>query len=354
MEEIQQIKTLEDITEQINKLFTNVAKTCLQLGKYLFQAKEIVPKKEWKGYVEANFQFGTKSATKYIGLYKEYEENYEYSYLGAEKLVELKQIDARQRADFIKNNDVEHITLKQLRELIKEEKGTLSKEKKPTEVEKLKKELEQAKEEIEELKKQQLPKILALPITEENGFQQNKRDLEERTKLSREFLKKNFFTTEKTIEENKEHWFSIVGHEHTIFVSEVDQDYQIAISTDFEYDENDQWVEWDSSDDLMEVYIYDYSLNQMYRFNLRYKFMEDYNKVLDELIRENNILYGDIYYILQDTWDFIKTHKFNYSEETNLRIEYAEKGYRYMMKKYHPDNKETGDRKKFEFIQAIK
>lgn len=124
--EVAEVKTVESLAVRIRTTVRNTQKIMLDaaisIGQDLIEAKELVEHGEWKEWVENTVGFSYESAKKYMQISREYgdfskrELITDLSYTKALKLLAVPDED---REEFIENNDVEGMTVKELEEKIK-------------------------------------------------------------------------------------------------------------------------------------------------------------------------------------------------------------------------------------------
>lgn len=134
--------TLPEITAEIKYITEQVNRTVLagiiEIGKRFEMAKDLVEHGKWGEYCEQYTGYSQSMAENYIKVYKEYGSE-QYSIfgdlsksqsignLGITKLIELTAIPADEREEFVeKNNVTENTTVKELQELIRQQKEDIS------------------------------------------------------------------------------------------------------------------------------------------------------------------------------------------------------------------------------------
>lgn len=184
-----EVRTADVIAIEIKTTVRNTQKIMLDaaigIGRNLVEAKELVEHGEWETWLENSVGFSASSARKYMKIAKEYGQNSktelipDLSYTNALKLLALEE---EERNDFIKDNNVENMKVKELEEKIKElqnKKGDTEKQLADTETEKeliqqgnaiLIDEAKELKEKIEKLEAK---------ITEENNGEEEMQKINE-------------------------------------------------------------------------------------------------------------------------------------------------------------------------------
>ena len=105
----------------------------IEIGRRFEQAKAQVPYGEWGKWCETMTGYKQSMAENYIKVYREYgdsqmsifgdlSESQLLGNLGITKLIELTVIEPEKREEFVKDNDVEEMSVKELKELLSKEK----------------------------------------------------------------------------------------------------------------------------------------------------------------------------------------------------------------------------------------
>ena len=137
--EVTEIKTADTLAMRIRTTVRNTQKIMLDaamsIGQDLIDAKELIEFGEWENWLENSVGFSSSSAVKYMKIAREYgdisktELITDLTYTKALKLLALPSED---REEFLENNDVEDLTVKELEDKIKtltEEKTTYEEDK---------------------------------------------------------------------------------------------------------------------------------------------------------------------------------------------------------------------------------
>lgn len=134
MNEIQTVRTPDIIGSEIRSL-TNQAKTMtlwfgIEIGRRLTEAKELLGHGQWLPYLKEQTEFSQSSASRLMTLYREYgaaqtslfgaESNYPtLNNLSISNALRLLAVPEDERAEFAAEHDVEHMSVRELDELIK-------------------------------------------------------------------------------------------------------------------------------------------------------------------------------------------------------------------------------------------
>lgn len=125
--EVTEIKSAETLAVKIRTTVRNTQKIMLDaaisIGQDLIDAKELVSHRDWENWLENSVGFSQSSANKYMKISREFGEISKtelipnLSYTKALKLLAVPEED---REEFIKNTDIDNLTVKELEEKIKE------------------------------------------------------------------------------------------------------------------------------------------------------------------------------------------------------------------------------------------
>ena len=116
------------IREQGKKI---VLMASIEIGKRLVEAKELVPHGEWGKFLEEKVDYSPRTANNFMQLYKEYggsqmnlfggtADSQAIADLSYTQAVALLGIPSHERDEFIKENDVENMSVRELQQAIKE------------------------------------------------------------------------------------------------------------------------------------------------------------------------------------------------------------------------------------------
>lgn len=124
-------RTIETITGEIRVLKTEAVVCFLEIGRRLCEAKDMLPHGEFGAWLEREVQFSQSTANNYMKLFKAYG-NPQSSFFGAEvnsqaienlsvtNALKLLAVPEDEREDFVRDNDVEHLSSREMDKLIKE------------------------------------------------------------------------------------------------------------------------------------------------------------------------------------------------------------------------------------------
>lgn len=150
-----------ELRRQANNMLLMYA---IEVGRRLVEAKAILPHGEWGNWLKEKVDFSQSTANNLMKLYDEYGQS-QLSLFGAvsnsqtignlpySKALQLIAIPEKERENFAKEVDAEHISVKELKAAIEERNAAIQRaetaEKKAAEKEKMQKALEDAKSEAE-------------------------------------------------------------------------------------------------------------------------------------------------------------------------------------------------------------
>ena len=135
MSEIITIRDIDTITTEIKTIEMQVAKMaiygCIEIGKRLVEAKEIVGHGGWGKYLAENVRYSQQWATNLMNLYREYGNQQEslfesfansksFGNIDVTKHILLLAVPADERSEFAESNDVENKSVAELKAAIRE------------------------------------------------------------------------------------------------------------------------------------------------------------------------------------------------------------------------------------------
>ena len=130
--QIAQQRDLSVIESEINILTSQAQSMALhyifEIGKRLAEAKALVPHGGWSEWLSEKVNYSQRTASNYIKLYEEYgsgqidlfSNSQPVANLDYSKALALLAVPRDERAEFIEENDVEHISKREVEKLIKE------------------------------------------------------------------------------------------------------------------------------------------------------------------------------------------------------------------------------------------
>jgi len=125
------VRTVDVIAAEINELSVKNFITVLEIGRRMVEAKELLPHGKFGPWLEANTAYSTSTANNYMRLFEEYGAP-QKSLFGAElncqtfgnldisKAIALIKVPKAEREEFVKTNDVESMSTRELKKAIKE------------------------------------------------------------------------------------------------------------------------------------------------------------------------------------------------------------------------------------------
>lgn len=124
-------RTIETITTEIKALQSHTLACAIEIGRRLAEAKGLLDHGKWGSWLANEVDFSHRQANNLMQLFKEYgspqsalfgaELNSQtYANISVSKALRLIAIPEEEREDFARDKDVEHISTRELEELIKE------------------------------------------------------------------------------------------------------------------------------------------------------------------------------------------------------------------------------------------
>ncbi|MBS3885594.1 MAG: DUF3102 domain-containing protein [Dethiobacter sp.] len=107
-----------------------VVQACVEIGRRLVEAKELVPHGDWRDWLERNVDYSKSTANNLMRIYEEYGNNQLSLFGGANlqalgnltytQVVALLGVPSHEREQFVEENDVESMSTRELQQVIKE------------------------------------------------------------------------------------------------------------------------------------------------------------------------------------------------------------------------------------------
>lgn len=138
MNEIAAVRTADVIAAEINAIKRGTAQyllmQSLEIGRLLVEAKGTVARGEWGKWLEENCAYSTSNANNLMRLYTEYGESEQVSFFEENKLelfgnlnrsqaIALLAVPRSERADFVREHDVQSMSVSELEEAIRKAKA---------------------------------------------------------------------------------------------------------------------------------------------------------------------------------------------------------------------------------------
>lgn len=153
------VTEIKTICEQVRQY---VLVSAVEIGRRLSEAKEMLPHGSWGTWITENFEFSHRQANLFMELFDAYGSE-QTTLFGAElksqtfanlsytKALKLLALPEEERENFVKENDVDGMSTRELEKVIKERDEAL---KKAENVDRLQQEINQANADVEALKKE--------------------------------------------------------------------------------------------------------------------------------------------------------------------------------------------------------
>ena len=125
------VRTVDVIAAEINALTATMLTNVIEIGRRMVEAKELLPHGQFGPWLKANTPYSTSTASNYMRLFEAYGSQ-QKSLFGAEvncqtfgnlsysKALALLELPAEDRESFVKANDVESMSTRELQRVIKE------------------------------------------------------------------------------------------------------------------------------------------------------------------------------------------------------------------------------------------
>ena len=116
-------KTLDQLVTEIKFYEGQAVVSYWEIGKRLSKAKEKVPHGEWQAWCKANLNYSYRTAKRLIEVYQELPNLPTSATLSLSKVDEILSLPTEDREEFLNTHEVEEMTVRQLRNEIKEWKN---------------------------------------------------------------------------------------------------------------------------------------------------------------------------------------------------------------------------------------
>lgn len=139
-----EFRDINIIKTEINTLYQTALRSelsyAIQLGRKLTEAKQLVDHGEWGNWIKDNLPFSQDKATMMMKIYDAYGANQEslfgdvnsetFRNLGISQAFALLSVPENEREDFVKEHDVESMSVRELKKAIEERDAAVSAQKK--------------------------------------------------------------------------------------------------------------------------------------------------------------------------------------------------------------------------------
>lgn len=209
MKEVQILRNTDTIATEINSIKEQtmriVISNSIEIGRRLCEAKELVEHGEWGKWLEEKVNYSKSTANNLMNIFKEYGsdqlnllgdnvKNKTYEKLTYSQAVQLLGIPSEEREDFIKKNEIENMTSRELKKAIQDLRK--ANEEKALAEKKMKELENKSKEEIEKIKKKE-EEAREKSLELDKMLKEAKEQLEKETESEQELNRLNDMLAEK-------------------------------------------------------------------------------------------------------------------------------------------------------------
>ena len=131
MTEMQTVRTLDTVAAEIRTFTASLLNNVIEIGRRLCEAKEMLPYGEFGRWVKENTAYSLASANNFMRLFNEYgsaqgclfgaeAESQTFGKLSYSKALALLAVPAEEREEFVRENDVDGMSTRELAEAIRE------------------------------------------------------------------------------------------------------------------------------------------------------------------------------------------------------------------------------------------
>lgn len=112
-----EIRSIDAQTREI------VLRSAIEIGKRLNEAKELVAHGEWGPWLESNVQYSQSTANNFMRIAEEYGSNFQaIENMSYTKALALLGVPAEEREQFVQENELESMSARELKQVVKEKK----------------------------------------------------------------------------------------------------------------------------------------------------------------------------------------------------------------------------------------
>lgn len=124
MEESKELKqfNLAEKTAKVKILTAQTAENIIEIGKTLLEVKANLSYGEFQNWLENEINYSKSTAYNFMKVAKEFPDFHAVGNLGMKKLLALTGIEAECREKVIANNDLDNMTVKEVEEVVEDEK----------------------------------------------------------------------------------------------------------------------------------------------------------------------------------------------------------------------------------------
>lgn len=209
MNEVKALRSTDTIAVEINSIKEQTMRivifNSIEIGRRLCEAKELVEHGEWGKWLEEKVNYSKSTANNLMNIFKEYGsdqlnllgdnvKNKTYEKLTYSQAVQLLGIPSEEREDFIKKNEIENMTSRELKKAIQDLKK--ANEEKALAEKKMKELENKSKEEIEKIKKKE-EEAREKSLELDKMLKEAKEQLEKETESEQELNRLNDILAEK-------------------------------------------------------------------------------------------------------------------------------------------------------------
>ena len=113
------LSVLDGLAMQAKMFVSGMAMNLLQLGRVLTEARPLVNHGDWEGWVGENAGISLRKAEQYMQAYATFGERADIAALGTSKVLKLLPLPEAEREEFLTENDVSGMTVREMDEAIK-------------------------------------------------------------------------------------------------------------------------------------------------------------------------------------------------------------------------------------------
>ncbi len=114
---------LDGYAQQGRMFLFNAAQNLIQFGRVLVEAKPLVPRGQFESWVRDNFGVSERTAQGYMAVYRRFGTQEQYRDIQFSKLQEMLALPEGTEAQFVKENEIEDMTAREVKRAVQQAKA---------------------------------------------------------------------------------------------------------------------------------------------------------------------------------------------------------------------------------------
>lgn len=123
-----QLAVLEGYAKQGQMLLVGAAQNLVQFGRVLTEAKPMVPRGQFEGWVKDNFGMSERTAQQYMAVWKRFGQKEGFGNIQFANLSKMLALPEGKEEDFARDHDLEDMTAREVEKAVREAKAQAARE----------------------------------------------------------------------------------------------------------------------------------------------------------------------------------------------------------------------------------